>query len=173
MTLTVQPFNIKSYAIISFCYGWVVLQGFIQTPFGGNSPNPNLRNFPHEVLARSMAASKSSDCSDQTRYSHWSTSRIQSNVIVHRQRYHWGTEADSVLGFAIILELAKILTREHLQALPVTVNITSRCCISTMPPRKYINLLLMQRKVFSFWGWRAPRPSDQGLCPWTSLGAQS
>ena len=31
--------------------------------------------------------------------------------------------------------------------------------------------LLVKQEAFSFWGLR-PRPSDQGLCPWTPLGAQ-
>jgi len=34
-----------------------IVQGFIQAPFGMKLP-PNLWNFPQEVLARSIAASK-------------------------------------------------------------------------------------------------------------------
>ena len=40
-----------------------------------------------------------------------------------KQRYHSGTGTDSDLGF-VLLEIANILTRVHLQALALTVNIT-------------------------------------------------
>ena len=50
------------------------------------------------------------DCSDHTRCSQSSVGLM----IVNRQRYHSGMEAGSVLGFAVIIEFAKSLTREYL-----------------------------------------------------------
>ena len=64
-----------------------------------------------------------------------STGLIKYNI----GRHYRGTEANSVLGFAIVrgTNVAKILTRQHVYALAVTVHITSRCRISTIPFRKY------------------------------------
>jgi len=41
-----------------------------------------------------------------------------------------------------------------------------------MTPKFGENWLMKCAVVFSFWGASPPRPPDQGLCPWTPLGAQ-
>jgi len=51
----------------------------------------------------------------------------------------------------LLLELAKILTLGS-SCKPVAVNITLQMVYFTIHPRKYKNLLLMQRKAYSFWG---------------------
>ena len=119
---------------------------------------PKFWTFPHkELLARSIAASKSSDCSGQRRCSHRSVGLMQANMIVYTSDT---TEVQRLIQYQalllLVLQLPKSLTREHLQALAATVNIiiSIQMLYFYNASHEIQKMLIMQRKAFSFYRFR-------------------